>query len=112
MVSTFDNKHKGVYFSGLLPHNKTCSEFNWGPEGYFGWIKTLYKVTIYVIELHNLQKRESLFSKQIQIGAIQFHKQKIKIHFAMQVFSKSVVEALQICKDYFKMQSGLVQLNK
>lgn len=54
----------------------------------------------YISDLHDLQRQESLhLGNKLRSAHIQYKKQKMKVRFATQLFSKSVAQALQLCKE-------------
>lgn len=55
----------------------------------------------HIVDLYNLQKQEGLhLGNKLKSAHIQYNKQKMKVRFATQVFSKSVVKALEVCKEH------------
>ena len=49
----------------------------------------------YVVRLNNLQNEHGLqFANKLYVAHIQFHKAKMKVKLAAQVFSRSMVDAL------------------
>lgn len=53
----------------------------------------------YIIKLHELQKHEMLhLANKFRASHIYYGKQKMKVRFATQLFSKSVAQALEVCR--------------
>lgn len=76
----------------------------------FGDLKTIidgsnkYIRWQYITDLYNLQKEENLhLANKLRSAHIQYHKQKMKVRFATQLFSKFAAQALQVCKDDLRL---------
>ena len=60
----------------------------------------------YLIELVNLQEKEGLrLGNKMKRTHIEFHKQKMKVKLATQLFSASVADALQYCNEKMKLKA-------
>lgn len=54
----------------------------------------------YFKELHKLQESEGLhLANKLRTKHLEYHKNKMKVKLATQLLSKSIVHALQLCKD-------------
>ncbi|EZA48371.1 THAP domain-containing protein [Ooceraea biroi] len=53
----------------------------------------------YIVSLHELQQNKGLhMGNKLRTGHIEYHKKKMNVRFAAQIFSSSVANALQMCR--------------
>lgn len=56
------------------------------------------------MKLHNLQEKEGLhLGNKLRTRHIEYHKPKMKVKFAAQIFSASIADALEICRNNLKL---------